>query len=333
MSQTPRQLSRVLGAAAVTLVLATSACAGAQRHGLHADSDGGNGRIVYMVKDGAGHWQIWVGSSGRSRAKKLTHGRSDSGWAVWSPHGRRIAFDSNRADPTPNDSKRVNDVFVMKPDGSGVKKLTQSTGSSGDAAWSPDGSLIAFEADHGNSKGFSAIYVMHADGQKLREVTRPRSPLSDYAPRFSPDGTHLVFSRSRGTADHAPEALFTVGLDGKGLQRVTSFSLHVGDADWSPDGKRIVFEAYPTADSFGDIYVVDAAGGGVVNLTQNPVGQAGSADPVWSPDGTKILFLDNRVVGGVGRTGLATMNPDGTHRRFLSSNNVEAHQPDWEASR
>jgi len=296
-----------------------------------ATPPGKNGRVVYMVKDSAGHWQIWVANGDLSGAKRLTRGRSDSGWAVWSPDGKRLAFDSNRTDHTPNNSHHVNDVFVMKPDGSDVKKLTDSKGVSGDAAWSPNGSLIAFDADRGNRKGHSAIYVMQANGRKLRRITDPQPPLSDYKPRFSPDGTQLLFSRAQGTAEKAPAALFTVRLDGSGLHRLTSYALHVDDADWSPDGKRIVVEAYPNPSAYGDIYVVDATGGSPTNLTRNPAGQAGSADPVWSPDGRKILFLDNRVANGVGRTGLATMNPDGADRHFLSSKNLEAHQVDWQS--
>lgn len=288
-----------------------------------------NGRIAYMLKDRRGHWQIWVASSSLSRAKQLTHDRYDSGWAVWSPSGKRLAFDSNRTDHTPNDAKHVNDVFVMRPDGSGVKKLTDSKGLSGDAAWSPSGRSIAFDSDRGSRNGLSAIYVMSESGRKIKRITRPQRPLSDYEPRFSPDGTHLVFARARGTADNAPAALFTVRLDGSGLHRLTAFKLHVGASDWSPNGKHIVFEAYPKG-ALGDIYVIDATGGTPVNLTHDRTGQA---DPVWSPDGQKILFLDNGFVNGIGRTGLATMNPDGTRRRFLSRKNVEAHQPDWEAVR
>jgi hypothetical protein len=39
------------------------------------------------------------------------------------------------------------------------------------------------------------------------------------------------------------------------------------------------------------------------------------------------------VVDGVPRTGLATMNPDGSDRRFISSKNLEAHQADWQSIR
>ena len=298
-----------------------------------ATSPGKDGRVVYMVKDGGGHWQVWVANANLSRATKLTRGHYDSGWAVWSPDGMRLAFDSNRTDQTPNDSRHVNDVFLMKPDGSGVKKLTDSNGVSGDAAWSPSGSLIAFDADRGNRRGFAAIYVVDASGRSLRRITNPRPPLSDYKPRFSPDGTSVVFTRARGTADRAPAALFTVRLDGSGLHRLTSYALHVDDSDWSPDGTQIVVDAYPNPGPYGDIYVIDATGSRPVNLTRNPAGQAGSADPAWSPDGRKILFLDNRVLSGVPRTGPATMNPDGSERQFISSENVEAHQADWQSTR
>jgi tricorn protease-like protein len=218
-------------------------------------------------------------------------------------------------------------------DGSGVKKLTDSNGVSGDAAWSPNGAWIAFDADRGNPKGLSAVYVVPANGGTIRQVTHPRPPLSDYKPRFSPDGARLVFSRAKGTADHAPAALFTVRLDGSDLHRLTSYALRVDDSDWSPDGKRIVFEAYPNPDAYGDIYVVDATGGRPVDLTRNPVGRSGSADPAWAPNGDEILFLDNRFVNGRGRTGLATMKPDGSDRRFIATANLEAHQADWESIR
>jgi Tol biopolymer transport system component len=299
-----------------------------------ATSPGTNGRIALMRKDSTDHWQIWIADSRLGTARKRTSAPADSGWAVWSPDGRKLAFDSARADSSPNDSSATNDIFTMNADGSGVTKLTDSVGSSADAAWSPDGSLIAFDSDRGRYPSQQGIYVMRSDGSNVRRITTlPANAANDLAPRFSPDGSRLVFTRYRGKDQSEKAALFTVRLDGTQRAQLTPFALHAGDADWSPDGRRLVFEAYPNPAAFGNVYVIGANGHDLRNLTHNPVGKAGSADPVWSPDGKKILFLDNRTVAGVGKTGLATMNPDGSARLFLSRRSVESHQPDWETAR
>jgi Tol biopolymer transport system component len=296
-----------------------------------ATSRGRSGRIAYMLKDGADHWQIWVANSRLLGAKKLTSGAADSGWAVWSPDGKRLAFDSNRTDQDPNDSHVINDVFVMRADGTGVTMLTDSKGLSGEPAWSPDGASIAIEADRGDPAHEEGIYVMDANGGNLRRVTAPAAGFGDGKPRFSPNGKQLAFTRYRGKDEAEKAAVFTVSLDGTHLRQLTTFAIHADDLDWSPDGRHIVFDGYPNPNAYGDIYSVDVSGRSLRNLTRNPAGKAGSADPVWAPNAETILFLDNRVINGRGRTGLATMRPDGSARRFVSLRNAELHQPDWES--
>jgi Tol biopolymer transport system component len=301
-----------------------------------ATSPGTNGRIAYMLQDKSAHWQVWVAGARLTHAKKLTRGAADSGWPVWSPDGKALLFDSNRTDSDPNDADVVNDVFSMRPDGSNVTRLTDSTGLSGEPAWSPDGALIAMEADRGDPAHEQGIYVVNADGSDMRRVTSAATGFHDGKPRFSPNGKLLAFTRFRGKDLNEKAAVYTVRLDGTGLHRLTTFAIHADDLDWSPDGKHLAFDGYPNPNAYGDIYVVDSNGRHLRNLTHNSPGKAGSADPVWSPDGKWILFLDNRVVGGrghTGHTGLATMKPDGSGERFLSSRNVEHHQADWESVR
>ena len=183
---------------------------------------------------------------------------------------------------------------------------------------------------------------MNADGTAKRRITTlPATATVDSAPRFSPDGRRLVFTRYHGTGETEKAALYTIGVDGTGLHRLTSFAIHAGDADWAPNGTRIVFEARGwSASGLGDVFVVDADGRHLRNVTHNTHG-AGSADPVWAPDGAQILFLDLHRTGGKLVSGLATMHPDGSSHSFLGkgSNNRHApdaraveHQPDWEST-
>jgi Tol biopolymer transport system component len=291
---------------------------------------GRNGRITFMRTDHAGLWQIWVGSAHLRNQTKLTDQPANSGWPVWAPGGRRIAFDSDRADRNPNDENVINDIFTMRPDGNGVRNLTHSRGFSADANYSPSGKRIVFEADRGDYPDKMGIYVMRKDGTHVRRITNtPDRAKQDVFPRFSPNGKWLVFTRLLGFADEAPAALFKVRGDGTHLQRLTSFSMRAGDADWSPDGKRLVFEGNPRL-QFGEIYVMDADGRHRKNITRNN-GHGGARDPVWSPNGKKILFGQGQVVHHVFKDGLATMRPDGSKRAFLSKNPKEEHHEDWES--
>ena len=84
---------------------------------------------------------------------------------VWSPNGRRIAFDSNRADP----KHPVNAVYVMHADGSGVRRLTPLTGEAELPSWSPDGTQIAYVSNLTQVASYApdGVYTDAAAEQKL----------------------------------------------------------------------------------------------------------------------------------------------------------------------
>ncbi len=277
-----------------------------------------------MQEDDSGRVQVWAACADLSKARRVTPIKGPfGGWPVWSPDGSRIAFDSEVGD--------ANDVLTIAADGSDVRRLTDSVGVSGDPGWSPDGSLIAFEADRGES-GKQGIYVADAkDGSGLRRVTTlPAGFSQDHAPRFSPDGRQLVFTRERSDSE---SALFTVNLDGSGLLKITTAELHPGDATWSPDGAQIAFEADLMPDRRAGPWVVNAAGTGARSLTgpQDPdVDWNGFSDPVWSPDGRLILVLQGiHHPDGSATAGLATIHPDGSNLRYITDGKGMEHQPDW----
>ena len=58
-------------------------------------------------------------------------------------------------------------------------------------------------------------------------------------PRFSPDGSSIVFTRFKS---RRRSAIHRVNIDGTGLERLTRWRLNASDPDWSPDGQSIAFD-------------------------------------------------------------------------------------------
>jgi Tol biopolymer transport system component len=103
-------------------------------------------------------------------------------------HNGKIAF--SRLDNRDGQS----DIFVMKADGTGVKRLATKPAGDTSPAFSPNGKRLAFEAESrsDNTPFDIDIYVMNVDGSGLKHITQ--EPTLDIMPTWSPDGTRIASS-------------------------------------------------------------------------------------------------------------------------------------------
>lgn len=290
------------------------------------------GSIVFMRKGADGLFQTWIACVDLTRAVQVTNtaGR-ETGWAVWSPDGKRIAFNANFDDPDLDDELEIWDIYTMDADGSNVVRLTRSPGLYGDPGYSPDGTLIAFDSTVPGAEG---VYVFSAiDGSGMRRVTGlPADVTVAYAPRFSPDGTEIVFL---GEFSDSSGALYVVGLAGSGLRRITPVTLYPTKPAWSPDGAVIAFDASSTQFPYQSLWTVRPDGTGLRHLTEDFVGEPGArhgfSAPAWAPDGSVILTLHGiHFPDGTVTTRLATIRPDGTDLHYVTDGTIgDAFKPDW----
>ena len=140
-----------------------------------------DGRKLAFVNSGGVFVINADGSGQRPLTRRQRAGRSAS--PAWSPDGRKIAFvhDGGCGDFCFH-------LYVMNADGSALRNLTRKLCHSGcgpgggpasHPAWSPDGLKIAFDNDHDGE-----VYVMNADGSRLRRLTRK----SKITLKRNPDG-------------------------------------------------------------------------------------------------------------------------------------------------
>lgn len=127
----------------------------------------------------------------------------------------------------------------------------------------------------GSPRPPAAIYVMHADGGGLQQLTAEAG--NDLEPAWSPDGRRIAFARSPRTQGVGESDLYVVEVDGGNETRLTSGPAADADPAWSPDGQRVAFTRY--ANDAGTIMVVNVDGSGIRPLTDIGAG----AMPSWSP--------------------------------------------------
>jgi Tol biopolymer transport system component len=183
----------------------------------------------------------------------------------FSPDGKWIVFTSERD----AEGSGQADIWRVRPDGTGLERLTRDTSMEDAGVLSPDGTKLAYVSTSGGARTAN-IWVMDLKSKRARNLTgdgKTAAPLTmngNFRPAWSPDGQWIAFSSDRGErwggaesgagAGHTqPISLYIMKADGSGVRRLTTATLtsSIGTPAWSGDGKKIVAYEVATKETFG----------------------------------------------------------------------------------
>ncbi|PYS21235.1 MAG: hypothetical protein DMF72_18040 [Acidobacteria bacterium] len=174
-----------------------------------------------------------------------------------------------------------------------------------------------------NRDGSMQIYVMNADGSGVTRVTY--SGANDDYPRWSPNGTKILFQSDRDHSDTGYMDIYVMNSDGSGVTRLTTDANDDSMASWSPDGSKIVFQSMRNGVNY-QVYSMNADGSNQVCLTST---SSSDGEPSWSPSGVKIAFASDRDHAGYDCVYVMNSNGSGQQRLTFSANTVDDTQPAW----
>lgn len=267
------------------------------------------GRLAFAI-DFGGNADIYSVLPNGDALRRLTDSPAFDACPSYSADGKRIAYCSGV-----QAAGGVIEIWVMEANGKRERKLTNIGGRMTFPDFSPDGTRIAFS---GRPPGATNedVFVINSDGIGLASLTSDTG--SDRFPVWSPDGSRIAFLSDRtGVAQ-----VWVMDANGGGQRQLTFDPARKDQVpDWSPDGTMISYATNdPTLGS--DLWVMDADGTDQRRVTDDAARQLGGA---WSPDGTRIAFLnlEDRTVHVV--------NADGTGRYAVRPAGVQ-FVPGWQPS-
>jgi TolB protein len=288
-----------------------------------------DGRSVAFVSSrDAGSTDIYLLDLSTKSVRNLTNTPGGDFRPSWSPDGQLIAFSSDRGTPIARaeghwEQVHATSIYVMRPDGSGVRKVSREGRTAGSPRWSADGKqLVFYEVAVGDT--FDARQVPDQPNVESRIVSVDVATGATHehatgrglklSPQFLGEDRVGYLSKKGATAS----LVFTSGERGA--------TGDIGNPSWSRDGKQVVYHSGPIA----TIPEPRTPGQRLSGRDPQVDLRFASGFPAVSPDGRQLVVSERTGRGNPDdRTALVVWNADGTNPRRIFRGEGSVMGPQW----
>jgi dipeptidyl aminopeptidase/acylaminoacyl peptidase len=229
-------------------------------------------RVQYDIMTDKRYSNLWSITTDGSNHTPITSGKNNYSQIIWSPDGKQIAYTSNE--------EGKSQIFIRWMDSGAATSITNLTSAAANLKWSPDGNMLLFSRQIDEPMPMIGKLPSPPEGATWAAAAKVIRHVG-----YKEDGTPI------GSGESYTQ-LFVINVSGGAPRQITSKKANHSQAQWTPDGKSIVFTADFKASSAIDInneyiYRMDVSSGD----TEPIVAKRGPYNHVeLSPDGTRIAY-------------------------------------------